>query len=236
LTLKTVSGIIWTQKFYGGKKMSDIVRSEFDREISADVLSARQTLMNGKVPPHAHKTHQGKGGKMFDYFSHIWGTSQLRDGLQAYWNMACKRWELFDDRSCAALVSLWVNWPLATGGYLVQEITEIGAFEDSSNKMPKAMIVASAVSRGLCKCMMRMFGIGSEFYEDDTEITPALAWTSLKKFAEARGVSEEQVIEKIKEAGITSENLIDRFGDAYGIVSELAGTKPVVEEVPEDLE
>jgi len=235
LTLKTVSGIIWTQKFYGGKKVSEIIRSEFGKEISPEVIAARQNLMSGEIPPHARKVHQGKGGKMFHYFSHAWGTSQLRDGLQAYWNMACRSWEIFDDRSCAALVSLWVNWP-TKDGYLVQEITEIGAYEDSTNKMPKAMIVASAVSRGLCKCMMRMFGIGAEFYEEDAEMTPEMAWTSLKKFAIARGVEEQVLIDKIKEAGITKDNLLDRFGDAYSIVSELAGTKPVVEEVPEDLE
>jgi len=84
--------------------------------------------------------------------------------------------------------------------------------------------------------MMRMFGIGAEFYEEDAEMTPEMAWTSLKKFAIARGVEEQVLIDKIKEAGITKDNLLDRFGDAYSIVSELAGTKPVVEEVPEDLE
>lgn len=99
--------------------------------------------------------------------------------------------------------------------------------------MSKAMVVASAASRGLLRCMLRAFNIGAEFYDDDMGVTNVQAWKSLEKYANAKGMSTEELIRFVKDLGIKKEQLADRYHELftklYSIISEKEG-------IPSDLE
>lgn len=99
--------------------------------------------------------------------------------------------------------------------------------------MSKAMIVASAASRGLLRCMLRAFNIGAEFYDDDMGVTNVQAWKSLEKYANAKGMSTEELIKFVKDLGIKKEELADRYHELftklYSVISEKEG-------IPSDLE
>jgi hypothetical protein len=99
--------------------------------------------------------------------------------------------------------------------------------------MSKAMVVASAASRGLLRCMLRAFNIGAEFYDDDMGVTNVQAWRSLEKYANGKGMPTEELIKFIKDLGIKKEELADRYHELftklYSIISEKEG-------IPSDLE
>jgi len=204
------------------------------RQVTPEYLEAVRILQEGKVPPSAIKTHPGKGGQQFTYYSHVWGTKQLRNGLGLMWSFDVLDYQVWPDGSATARVKLSLHMPIEGNGFFTNSITEVGAFEGNP-KMSHANKVAGAVSRGLCRCMMRRFGLGAEFYESEQAISPKAAWNSLKAFAANHGVGEDTVVPALKRAGVTKDNLVSRFETAYRVVSELAGTARAEEEVPEGL-
>jgi len=98
--------------------------------------------------------------------------------------------------------------------------------------MTKAMIIASAASRGLLRCMMRAFNIGTEFYEDDEQLTNAQAWKQLSRYAANRGVNEQELIEFMKSKSFKGDQLADRFHEAFSLVYNYVEEKSGI---PDDL-
>ena len=222
-------------------------------------LEALNVLRSKRVPKKAIHTHPGKGGQTFSYVSHVWVTKTLQDGLRNMWSFEVLGWEVFRESlsiktkegyrdvpvvSVAATTRLTLH--LLIGGehrtpgdqlILNRVITEVGVLEKNS-AMPTAMAVAGAVSRGLCRCVMRAFGIGLELYGDEeAEITPAQAWTSLKTFAINQGAdwskdTESQYVEALRLAGITRENLVEKWNQAYNILAGILGKTVAIEDMP----
>jgi hypothetical protein len=106
-----------------------------------------------------------------------------------------------------------------------RSITEVGSFVNEA-KMPTSNAIAAAISRGLCRCLMRMFGLGIEFYKnEDSPMTTMDAWSALWEFAQNQGFRDKDAIAKaFATEKITKENLVDRFEDAYRAVAELVGS------------
>ena len=206
-----------------------------DTGISPRYLEATKALAEGKAPPEAIKSHPGKGGKTFDYLGHIWVGKQVRSALEYLWSFDVLEGHICNDGSAWTLCKFTTYVPFEDK-FLENSITEVGCFDGGGGKMSQAMMIASAASRGLVRCVMRRFGLGEELYEADVKITVDSAWNALKEFFEPRNVIENDVITRFKGAGITKENLVERFEEAYAIVSEMAGTKKPTAKVPEDLD
>jgi hypothetical protein len=182
--------------------------------LTSEVLQAMETLSTGEVPADAVKEHPGKGGKTFSYISHIYVTQQLRRAFGPLWSMKVQSYQLFTD-GAVALVTLILKIP-TDNGFIENEITEVGAFDGGGGKMASPMMVASAVSRGLVKCVMRRFGLGEEFYgADEFELTVEEAWARLKASGIREGLTESQILDVIKGLGITRENIVDRYLEAW---------------------
>lgn len=195
------------------------------RRLTMPMLVAMDQLAAEEIPLEAIKTRPGKGGKTFDYVSHIWVTQKLRDAFGVFWSMNVKDYEVFNDNSAVAVVELIIYAPTSEDEEMEVSITEVGAFEDATGKMPKAMIVASAVSRGLCRCVMRRFGIGKQFYDEESEPTLASAWESIKRHAERQKLTPEEVLQLFEMNGITRSNLLDEFTRAWRLVTVAAQRK-----------
>lgn len=189
------------------------------RRISPQMLMALEILASEEIPESAIKVRPGKGGKTFHYVSHTWVTQKLRDAFGIYWSMRVLDYQVFDDYSAMAVVELTIHAPMEDGKQMDVVIAEVGAFEDVTKKMPKAMVLASAVSRGLCRCVMRRFGIGKEFYEDDSQPTLAEAWQSIRKHADRQGLTEEEVLQIFDMNNITRANLLDEFMSAWEMIT-----------------
>jgi hypothetical protein len=203
--------------------------------LSAEVLHALETLSTGTIPREAVKEHPGKGGKTFKYVSHIWVTQQLRRAFGQLWSMRVQSYQVFAD-GAVALVTLVLKMP--TGSvhgmptFLENEITEVGAFDGGGGKMGAPMMIASAVSRGLVKCVMRRFGVGEEFYgADEFEITAAEAWDRLSSAFLKEGLTKEKILEVLKLIDINRDNIVERYLEAWKAVYTEAHKK----EVPEAL-
>lgn len=201
--------------------------------MDAKRLAALNALVSGKVPASAVSTRKGRAGKTFSYLKHIYGNDLLRDAFGYMWGYEVLEVQTYDDHSAIARVKLTMYIPLGDGQYLEIPTTTVGAHEDTSGKMCRAFMAASAASRGLCKCLMRRFGVGREFYGDGVTLSPAGAWAALKEFGARQGVSEETIVAEMKELGITKETLVDRFQEAYDAVSVLASQQPEPEESDE---
>jgi hypothetical protein len=231
----------------------DIVVLSPDQALSPDYVQAVNVIQSKEIPRSAIKTREGKAGKTFTYVDHVWVTETLQDGVGHLWSFEVLGWEVFrekltiggqqkDSRSIAATCKFTLHVPLESGGFLNRVTTEVGVFEPNAS-MSTAFAVASAVSRGLCRCVMRSLGIGIQFYksEEDQEVTIDDAWTSLARFA-ANQVGKEkwknetsvQFLEALKEKGITREaaNLVDRYSEAYNILATLIGKVAPTEEMP----
>lgn len=98
--------------------------------------------------------------------------------------------------------------------------------------MTKAMTIASAASRGLLRCMLRAFNYGSEFYEADEEISNVQAWNQIKIFATGRGISEQELIDFMKERKYKSDQLADRF---YEIFTAVYNYQQEKDGIPDDI-
>jgi hypothetical protein len=214
--------------------MNELTVLDENALISPEYIQAVSVLMTGEIPKHAIKEHPGKGGKTFTYVSHVWAAQQVREAFNHLWSFAVQSAQVHSDGSTSALCRLSVYLPMKNGQMFERYVQEIGAFE-GNEKMPQAFRLASAASRGFVRCLMRMFGVGEQFYENEADPTPEQVWTALVKFGEARGVKKTVLAAKLAEKGFTAANLLDRAAEAYEIVSELAGTKSGEESLPEEL-
>lgn len=207
--------------------------------IDAKQIEAYNNLVAKKIPEDAIQTHPGKAGKTFTYVNHIWITEQLQNALGNMWSWEVLSWQVYPD-SVAVLGKLTLHMPLSNGTIFDRVVTEIGSFDGGGGKMTTSNMVASAASRSLCRCVMRMFGLGIEFYKKNKEDEPTAdeAWTSLKTYAKNQGVKWDEGFSKeygeaIKAAGITRENMVDRYADAYAILATMIGKRVTIEKMPE---
>ena len=219
-----------------------LVKPEMDikRAAALDVLSS------GIVPASEIDKRPGPSGKTLSYVKHTYVTRLMQDGFQNLWSFECLDYKVFHDtiktkdkeweqRSIAARCKLTISYPLSNGTFYDQKFTEIGAFEPNAG-MSTANGVASSVSRGLVKCMMRALGIGLELYEDEGQADPTAqqTWNILKRYLETRGIEwtddfKDELTKALEAVGINSENLVDRYTDAYEIANSFLSTD---EEVP----
>jgi len=199
------------------------------RRVTPEMLMALDTLASEEVPPSAIMTRPGRGGKVFSYVSHIWVTQKLRDALGMLWSMRVVDYQVFDD-SALAIVELTIHAPLEDGSTMDVVITEVGSFDGGGGKMAKAMMVAAAASRGLCRCVMRRFGVGKEFYDEGEQPSLKEAWEAIKRHGERQGLSEEEIISVLTANGVDRKNLRDDFVEAWKMIT-FAGTKKAEREV-----
>lgn len=239
--------------------MTDLIQI-LEQSVDVKKAKAQDILTTGKVPASGIEKRPGAGGRSFSYVKHTYATRLLQDGMGALWSFETLDWEVYQDtlkkwakegnkkvkkafkqRSIAAQVRLTITYPLrdeTPDKWHKQVITEIGAFEPNEG-MTTANAVASAVSRGLCKCLMRGLGVGLELYEDDSqsEITPKQAWNILKRYLERRGVEwtddfKDELTEALKKEGINSDNIVDDFTKAWEVAGQFLESE---EEMPADL-
>jgi len=219
--------------------------------ISPKYVRAVNAIMDKEIPLEAIETRPGKSGKTFKYAKHTWVTETLQQGLGNAWGFEVLGWEIFNEivligkekvetpmRSIVTNVRLTLYVPLENGEILTRVVGDVGVFEPNE-AMSTAMGVASAVSRGLCRVVMRALGLGLQFYKSEEQsVTPAQAWTTLKTFAINQGSSwddefQRKYIALLKEKDITRENIVDRFSEAYEILAGLLGKTVQLEEMPE---
>lgn len=91
-------------------------------------------------------------------------------------------------------------------------------FVGRSWNMSKAHLAASAASRGLLRCMMRLFGFGIDLYSNDDVSTNESAWTTLKNLSKTRGIDEEQLKQIMKMYGFEYATLANHYEEAYTAV------------------
>jgi hypothetical protein len=220
-----------------GKEIVPVSEMMKQTHLSPQALRALNAIATGEIPEKAIKTHPGKGGKIFSYVSHIWATGIMNDALHHLWNFEVLEYTAYDDGSANARCQLTINIPQEDGTLYQQVFTEVGAFDSQGNGMKKATIVASAASRGLLRCMLRAFGLGSQFYEAEEEITPKDAWNILLNYGtdKKNGLTRDELVEALKREGFTGEKLVDEFQKAWELVYRLIEIKKGVEELPNQL-
>jgi len=232
------------QRLVVSDKMDVLVNDE----VNAGTFRAIQALKNRQVPPEIIQTRPGRGGKTFDYIPHTYVTETLVDGLDMYFSHDVLEARMCEDGSSFALVRLQIHIPIhqpdGTIAFFTNSITEVGAF-DGPGAMLDAHKLAAAASRGLAKCLMRRFKIGLELYKQEGDVTPEAAWASLFEFAanqrhargkEERAALKDEIVAALKEHGITGESLLDRFSEAYQIVTDLAKSRPATPPMEEPSE
>jgi hypothetical protein len=212
-------------------------------EINPEFLKAINALKKKKVPASAIQKRPGKGGKTFSYISHTWATETIQNALGNLWSYDAIKWDVFTDnikgkdvQNVAALVKFTMHIPFESNGTMQlmdRSVTEVGSFVNEA-RMPTSNAIAAAISRGLCRCLMRMFGLGIEFYKsDDIQMTTVDAWSALWEFAQNQGFRDKDAVTKaFADAEITKDSLVDRFEDAYRIVAELVGSAKKTETMP----
>ncbi len=222
------------------------VKSIQSGSIKPAMLRALNVLDTGKVPSKQIDTRPGPSGKTLSYVKHTYATKLLQDGLGPLWSFEVTHWDVFRETllvkgkgdkkveresvSVAARCTLTVLHPILDkeDDYMKQTVTEVGAFEKNAG-MPTAMAIGAAASRGLCRCMMRMIGLGMEFYDKpDAEITPNQAWNILKSYLQRRGIEwtddfKDSLTKALELEGISSDNIVDKFTIAYEVANTFLG-------------
>lgn len=208
------------------KKNIAVVEEILALDLSPEVLRAVQSLKTGTLPPEMISNHPGKGGKVFSYVKHTHATQTMNDsGLLWDFHANIGDAVLYEDRSAAVPCTLTVRLVLTTGETIERSVTEVGAFEDGSGVMPKAMILASAASRGLPRCMMRMFGWGLELYPD-SRTPPVGWWKALRGYAATKKIASSDLREELKKRGFEEKDLELRYEEAVQIINKMSEVKP----------
>jgi hypothetical protein len=200
-------------------------------KMTPQTIEALTNLSNHEAPEYAIQTHPGKGGKVMRYVSHVWVTKQLSDAFGMMWGQGVSNPVVYDDGSASVLVTLYVDFPRKDGTTYRRTVTEVGAFDAGGGKLSKAMMIASATSRGLVKCVYRMFRLGENLFEDVPEPTPRSAWKDILKLGLKRGMKEEDIIAIVKGMGVTQDKLLDRFVEVWKAVYDATIDKGDIEDL-----
>lgn len=211
--------------------------------ITAQTVEAWNVLTTGIVPKDKLKHRKGYP-RDIPYVDHVYATALMNEAFRWNWDFEVLDTQLYPDGSTVAITRLTVYMPIGvnrvTGEpiWKTRVVTEVGAFEmylrrdkngdpildpatgDVQATMGTSDRIASAASRGLVKCMERAFGIGAELKSEPHEMTSLDAWNSLLAFGLARGMERDTIIATVKDAGITKDDLLDRFQEAYTLVYE----------------
>lgn len=201
------------------------------KNASPEVLEAIEELSTGFIRP---EYIQKKGG--LDYISHPHATRTMNAVFGPHWDFRILDYEVFDDFSVAARCQMIVRFNM-NGRDWERTFIEIGSFApgiDSDTGQPYMSVadrIGSAGSRGLLKCMFRAFGYGAFLYKKDhVPMTKKKAWGLLLRYGEKRrGMTEEDIVKALKDAGFTQDNLVEGYSRAMGVIREAS------EENPEDL-
>jgi hypothetical protein len=226
---------------------TDIERIEFDLPMTVDTLRSQEALRTRTVPPEIVQTHPGKGGKVFEYVPHTYATESLLDVMGQWFSHDVLEAHIAKDDSAWALVRLEIHVPFkqpdGSMDIFTNHITEIGSFDGGGGYMSEAMMLGSAASRGLVKCMMRRFGMGLQFYKDgQEELTVDSAWTTIWRYVTNQlKPKDPQAIatalaDKFKEAGLEKGDLLDSFAAAYRVAADFVAERqgrPQAEVAPE---
>lgn len=198
-----------------------------DKELSPQQLSALTALATQKIPDEMILSHPGKGAQTFRYVSHVHATQVMQDsGLLYDYHADVGKAQYFDqDHSAAVPCTLTVRLYIKDDDVWVDKsITEVGVFEDQAKTMPRAAVIAAAASRGLPRCMFRMFGFGKELYKESA--TPPIGWwAALTRFSRRMGVTDDDLAKRLKDEGFTGEELSNRYEEAIEIVKEMSSQK-----------
>lgn len=201
--------------------------------VSPESAKARQALEEGKAQHGVIHQYNGKGGKTFSYIPHTDGTKTMQDAFGQLWDWEVVSHDVFADASAVAYGKMTLYYYDQNGNLVHKRtIQEVGGREPITNKDGKvvsttAFVVLGAASRSLLRCMMRAFGYGLELYrEEDTDFTVEQAFKVLEDYAKTRGMKEHRDVwvTALKDAGITRENMLDRFEDAYNMVYQAGET------------
>lgn len=201
-------------------------------------IEALQILASGEVPAHVVKERKARAGKMLKYYSHKWARRLLRDALGMGYALETLETEYHPGPSggvegsvATARVRLTVY---TKDGCAIA--TEPGVF-DNTQKYNPSSARASAASRGVCRCMMQLFGLGAEWYGDDEEVvmSASAAWASIKAQAAALGLEEEAVKTELQ-AKFDSKDLGRRYAEAMQAVQDMADSKVLAKPAAEEIE
>lgn len=213
----------------------------FSQELMApEQLKALNIFVTKKIPKDAIQQRPGPDGKALSYLSHVWVTEQLQIAFGNAIDFNVLEWQVFNDQEggtlsvavrCQLKLRVIIDPALrkfpSDPMYFEREVTETGVFHKQIKKMPTAMAVASAASRGLCRCVARMFGVGLDLYKNDEPMSFADVWKTLGQFAnnQKRNVwtkeFQEEFGKQLAEQGITRDNMEERFLDAYALLSHI---------------
>lgn len=201
-----------------------------DKQISAQFAAAVELFRDGTIPESAKFKRQGPSGKFFTYIKHTWVTEQLTIAFGPMWSMEVLRETSYpEDHSATAIVRLITYHPDENGNIHQVHIDECGAFKDATKMMPQAYRIASAVSRGLVKCVMRRTRCGISLYNNEFQPTAAEAARTLFRSAKKNGITKERLIACYKEHDISSENLLEQYEEAYHLLYQLRQEKEAKE-------
>ena len=190
-----------------------------DKQISAQFDAAMGFFKDGVIPKTALSTRQGPNARTFTYISHTWVTEQLVTAFGPMWSMEVLNTTSYPgDHSATAIVRLINYIPDKDGNIHEVHIDECGAFLDQTKKMSQAYRIASAVSRGLVKCVMRRTRCGISLYNNEYQPTAAEATRALIRAAKRYNIPEKALIAHFQEHGLSSENILDRYEEAYSLL------------------
>lgn len=218
-------------------------------------MKAYNNFVSRKIPDEAIQEREGAGGKTFKYVSHTWMTEQIQLAFGNATNFEVLDWEVFEDepnknnkRTLSVSAKCRLTFRIVVDPkyrkfpsdpmYIDRVVTEVGVFHKQVTGMPTAMAVASAVSRGYCRCVMRMFGLGIELYKTEEEMSFRETWEELKNYAEGirpGSFTDEfakEYADLLKEEDITRENIMNTgFVKAKKLLKELL-TEKYGEDIP----
>lgn len=199
--------------------------SVIDERLDPKSARALQIFASGEIPPSAIKTHPGKGGKTFSYVSHAWITRKLQDlPLPIVWSWNVLDYQILKDGSPIVRAELIVTTTLQDGSSITKKVTELGTAAGDMASMSDANKILSSASRALCRCVMRMFGVGLQFYASEDAMTAEAAKETIfgavdKNLTspDSRKQVKENIIKAFHDSGISMDNVLDKFEQAWQI-------------------
>ena len=207
-----------------------------EKGISPRSIKALTVLKTAVIPRDQVKTHLGKGGKTFSYVPHNLATETMNDALGMDWDWEILDYQLLPDHTAVARGKMTIRYEAKIfnleGNAIGTEwrtriVTEMGGSEVRGKEVPVfSNQILGACSRALLRCMFRAFNYGGQFYKEQEEsLTVSQAWVTLHRYATEKKVTDEEVVEGLKKAGIKKEDLIDRFQDAWEVVRNITFEK-----------
>jgi len=200
-------------------------------KVTPDHMEAILALRKREIPDKYISEHPGKGQQKFRYLKHTHATEVMLDsGLIFDYHVDIGNAIWFEeDHSAAVPCTLTVKLEVideenpANNKTIEKSVTETGFFQDGTSRktMPRAAVITAAGSRGLPRCMMRMFGFGLDLYPEHST-PPKGWWAAFVGYAREYGVQIDAFREEIKTRGYTEDDLRPKFDEIMAILREMA--------------